>query len=59
MTTTYHKKYSKKIGLANALETYIQTIVFNKTLESASFNFHRDKEPDAEVQEERMARVAK
>ena len=58
VVTTYHKKYSKEIGLADSVEAYIQTIVLKKTLESISFDFRRGSEPDEEEQEKRMARAA-
>ena len=51
VVTNYHKNYSKEIGLTDSIESYIQTIVLKKTLESISFDYRRESLSSNEVQE--------
>ena len=49
MVTKHHKRYSRDIGLTDAVESYIQTIVLKKTLESISYEYRREAELDDEA----------
>ena len=49
IVTSYHKKYSREIGISDSVEAYIQTIVLKKTLESISFDYRRGHEPGDEA----------
>ena len=51
IVTSYHKKYSREIGITDPVEAYIQTIVLKKTLESISFE-HRRGAAGIEAEEE-------
>ncbi|KAI5173819.1 hypothetical protein PAEPH01_2043 [Pancytospora epiphaga] len=44
VVTKYHRRHSKDIGITESVESYIQTIVFKKTLESISFEYRRGAE---------------
>ncbi|KAI5172894.1 hypothetical protein PAEPH01_1816, partial [Pancytospora epiphaga] len=44
VVTKYHRKHSKDIGITESVESYIQTIVLKKTLESISFEYRRGAE---------------
>ena len=44
IVTTYHKRYSRDIGITNSTEAYIQGIVLKRTLESISFEYRREDE---------------
>ena len=48
VVTKYHRKYSHEIGITDSVEAYIQTIVLKKTLESISFDYRRQTNPDEE-----------
>ena len=39
IVTTFHKRYSKEIGITDSVEAYIQSIVLKKTLESIFFDY--------------------
>ncbi|KAI5179530.1 hypothetical protein PAEPH01_2691 [Pancytospora epiphaga] len=39
VVTKYHRKHSKDIWIIESVESYIQTIVLKKTLESISFEY--------------------
>ena len=42
VVTNYYKKYFKELEISNSIETYIQTIVLIKMLESISFDYRRE-----------------
>ena len=48
VVTTYHKNYLRELGISDAIEAYIQSIVLKKTLESLSFNSRRGLEDNLE-----------
>ena len=50
IVTSYHKRYSREIGLADSVEAYIQTIVLKKTLESISFEHRRGAFQDGDAE---------
>ncbi|KAI5169813.1 hypothetical protein PAEPH01_1018 [Pancytospora epiphaga] len=49
---SYHKQYSKEIGLTDSIKAYIQTIVLKKTLESISYTTDVDP-PRGKMQRKR------
>ncbi|KAI5175107.1 hypothetical protein PAEPH01_2116 [Pancytospora epiphaga] len=43
VVTKYHRRHLKDIGMTESIESYIQTILLKKTLESISFEYRRDR----------------